>query len=105
LFAEGQNVPPRRRVYLVPPERDSAENVLRFFEALAENDGTFVIGNIAPGNYRAVAQPAEERDATTVKSIRRDTALRAKVLRDAEALKKEITFRPCQRTSATRPNP
>lgn len=33
-----------------------------------------------------------------MKSIRSDGALRAKVLRDAEGLKKEMSFKPCERT-------
>jgi hypothetical protein len=38
-----------------------------------------------------------ETDANSVKSIKSDSAIRSKVLRDAEALKKEITFKPCER--------
>src|SRR4029077_20426679 len=34
--AEGQRLPPGLRVYVVPAERESAENVLRFFEGAAE---------------------------------------------------------------------
>ena len=46
---EGQRVPPGLRVYLVPAEREAAENILRFFDATAESDASFAIGNIAPG--------------------------------------------------------
>jgi hypothetical protein len=95
---EGQGLPSNLRVYLVPAEKDGAENVLRFFEVRAENDGTFVIGNLAPGRYWIIAQPAEETDAYAAKSIRRDNSFRAKVLHDADALKKEIAFKPCERT-------
>ena len=94
---EGQNLPPRMRVYLVPAERESLENVLRFFEAAADGDGRVAINNIAPGRYRIIARPAEENDSTRVKLIRQDSDFRAKVLHEAENLKKEISFKPCER--------
>ena len=97
--AEGQRLPPGLRVYVVPAERESAENVLRFFEVGAESDGSFAIGNIAPGKYWIIVRPAEERIPNRKKSIRQDTTLRSKVLREAEALKKEIPFKPCERTT------
>ena len=94
---EGQNLPPRMSVYLVPTEREASENVLRFFEAPAEGDGRVAIGNIAPGSYWIIARPAEEHDSTRVKLIRQDSDFRAKVQREAESLKQEISFKPCER--------
>jgi hypothetical protein len=98
VTGEGQNLPPALKIYLVPAEREQAENVLRFFEGGIAADGTFAIGNIAPGRYWIIAQPGEATEANTLKSLKSDEALRAKVLRDAEALKKEISFKPCERT-------
>jgi hypothetical protein len=98
VTGEGQNLPPALKIYLVPAERENAENVLRFFEGGIAADGTFAIGNIGPGRYWIIVQPGEAIDANTMKSINNDSALRAKVLRDAEALKKEISFKPCERT-------
>ena len=96
--AEGQQVPQGIHVYLVPAEREAAQNVLRFFEARAESDGTFVVGNITPGRYWIIARPQEENDPTKLKSVRQDSPLRAKILREAESLKKEVSFKPCERT-------
>jgi protocatechuate 3,4-dioxygenase beta subunit len=97
--AADQSLPPRMRLYLVPAERDSSENLLRFFEGTVANDGTFVMGNLAPGRYWMIAQPAVESDSNSVKSIKSDSAFRSKVLRDGEALKKEIAFKSCERTT------
>jgi hypothetical protein len=97
--AEGQRVPVGLRVYLVPAERDNAENVLRFFEAAAETDASFAINNIAPGRYWIIARSADDGDPTKVKPIRQESALRARVLHEAEALKKEISFKPCERSA------
>ena len=87
------------RLYLVPAEPDSRENLLRFFEGTVANDGTFAMGNLAPGRYWIMAQPAVESDLNSVKSIKNDSAFRSKVLRDSEALKKEIVFKSCDRTT------
>ena len=97
--AAGQSLPPSMRLYIVPAERDSSENVLRFFEGTIANDGTFAMSNIAPGRYWMIAQPAVESDSNSVKSIKSDSAFRSKVLRDGEALKKEIVFKQCERTT------
>ena len=97
--AEGQRVPAGLRVYLVPAERESTENVLRFFESTTDTSAGFDIDNIAPGRYWLIARPADETDPTRVKPIRQEAALRARVLREAEALKKEITFKPCEQTT------
>ncbi len=96
--AEGQALPSGLRVYLAPAEREGADNVLRFFEARADGDGGFVMGNIAPGRYWIIARLDDEGDPTKVQPVRRDSVLRVKVLREAEGLKKEISFKPCERT-------
>jgi len=88
---EGQNVPANLRIYVVPGERENSDNLLRFFEAAVENDGAFVVGNIAPGKDWLVV------DTNTLKSTRTDSDLRAKILHDAAALNKEIAFKPCER--------
>jgi hypothetical protein len=95
---ESETAPQNLRVYLVPSERDQADNPLRFFEDVVAGDATFAIGNIAPGKYWLLAQAPERVDERTVKSPRSDGDLRAKLLKDAGALKNEITFKPCERT-------
>jgi hypothetical protein len=99
VAAEGQRVPAGLRVYLVPAERDSAENVLRFFEAPADTSARFAIDNIAPGRYWLIVRPADEGDPAKVKPIRQEPALRVRVLREAESLKKEIAFKPCEQAA------
>jgi hypothetical protein len=96
---EGQRVPAGLRVYLVPGERESAENVLRFFESATDTSAGFAIENIAPGRYWLIARAPDDGDPAKLKPIRQEPALRARVLREAEALKKEIAFKPCEQTS------
>ena len=94
--AEAQALPPRLRVYLIPVEREAAEDVLRFYESWIEADGRFVTDNVAPGKYWIVARPAAENESGAARSVRQDVNLRATVLRDAEAFKKAVTLTPCQ---------
>jgi hypothetical protein len=97
-FAEGESLPADLRLYLVPSERENADNPLRFFEATVAGDRTFAVGNVAPGKYWLVARVAERLDVNTTKSSRTDGDLRAKLIKDAPALGREISFKPCERT-------
>ncbi len=94
---EGQTLPPRIRVYFVPAERENTNDVFHYFELTADADGRFVMGNITPGRYWIVARPAEQIDSFRVKLIRQDSDFRAKVLREAESGKKDISLKPCER--------
>ena len=85
------------RLYLVPAERESPENVLRFFEGAADGDGRVAIGNIAPGRYWIIARPAEQLDSIRLKLTREDSDFRTNILREATNGKKEISFKPCER--------
>lgn len=97
--AEAQVLPSGLMVYLVPAERESRDDIPRFFESRADNDGAFAISNVAPGKYWILARPADESDPRQPKSVRRDSAWRTQILREAESLKKEIAFKPCARTN------
>lgn len=97
--AEAQTLPPRLQVYLIPAEREAAEDVLRFYESSIEADGRFTVDNVAPGKYWIVARPAPENDPESTKSVRQDATLRAKIVQEAEALKKALTLKPCEEVS------
>jgi hypothetical protein len=95
--AEGQGLPPNLRVYLVPAEKEGVADVLRFFETRADTDGSFVMGNIAPGHYWMIGRTADESEPTTARPIRQDSALRSQVVKEAEKTRNEIQLQPCQR--------
>ena len=97
IVAEGQSLPPNLRVYLVPAEKEGVADVLRFFETRADPDGSFALGNIAPGHYWMVGRAANEAEPATVKPIRQDSALRSQVVKEAEKTRYKIQLQPCQR--------
>ena len=94
---EGQTLPSRMTVYLVPAEPGAPDNLLRFYEGRSEADGTFTLSNVAPGKYLIVARRWEETE--TGKPFRQDAAFRTKVLNEAEAQKKAIVFKPCEQVA------
>jgi hypothetical protein len=95
---EGEKPPARLYVYLVPAEREKADDVLRFFAAPVLSDGKIMLNNLAPGRYLILAQPAIDAASSALTKLRLpdETEIRAKLRRDAEASKTEIEFKPCQ---------
>jgi hypothetical protein len=96
---EGAGLPSRLRVHLVPVEAALANDVLRYAETLMNNDGTFVLTNLAPGKYWLLLHPVPD-DETADRPPRPsawDSTERARLRREAEAKKIEVALKPCQR--------
>ena len=91
-------IPEGLHVHLVPAEREQANNVLRYSETAVNNDGTFVLANIAPGRYLIVSRikPAGETAGTRERALAWDTTARTKLRTDAEAANTIIELKPCQ---------
>ncbi len=96
---EGEMLPANLRVYLVPVERERAEDVLRYGEASIGSDGTFALKNLAPGRYWLIARPAPENDSPerAARSLAWDADTRTKLRREAETANTTIELQPCQR--------
>jgi hypothetical protein len=95
---EGQKLAGKMLVYLIPAEREKAEDVLRFFVTSVTSDGSFAIGNLAPGRYWLLTRPtSEETPATDAKLRLPDAATsRSKLRHESEAAKNELELKPCQ---------
>jgi hypothetical protein len=93
--SESQKLPARLFVYLVPTEREKAEDVLRFFALLVSPDGSFSLNNLPPGSYWAIARPAGE-DVQSKLRLPDQSEARAKLRQEGEAAKTEIELKPCQ---------
>jgi hypothetical protein len=86
-------------VHLVPAETASADEVLRYAEIAADRDGAFEFKNMAPGKYCLLvrAAPDDESGDRLLAPVAWDANERAKLRREAEALKVDVELKPCQR--------
>ena len=85
------------RVYLVPVEREQANNVLRYSETFVKSDGTFALTNLAPGRYFILSRvEAPAPSDASPRPIAWDAAARAKLRLEAEAAKTIVDLKPCE---------
>ena len=94
-LAEGETLPEKLFVYLVPAEKESGDEVLRFYAVAVAPDGKITLSNLAPGRYWLLARSALDGGLTKLR-LPDATETRAKLRREAEAAKTEIELRPCQ---------
>lgn len=96
---EGSRLPARLRIHLIPAEARAADEVLRYAEAYARGDGSFLLSNLAPGKYWLIARaaPDDEGSDRPVGRIAWDANERAKLHHEAMAEKNEIELQPCGR--------
>ena len=96
---ETSKLPRRVRVHLIPAEATAANEALRYYEKITNNDGSFEFKNLAPGRYLLHLRAAEESDSTAIpdRPAAWDAIERAKLRREAEASKSEVELKPCQR--------
>ena len=94
---EGQQL----SVYLVPAERERADDVLRFFTAVAGADGKLEMSSVAPGRYWVLVTS----EVVSLNKLRSPDAgeLRLKLRREAEAAKSELELKPCQNVTNFQP--
>lgn len=93
--AEGEALPDKLFVYLVPSEKESTDDVLRFYGAPVNLDGTLSMNNLAPGRYWLLARPALDGGLTKLR-VPDATEARRNLRLEAEAGKLEVELKPCQ---------
>lgn len=100
-LAQGESVPAKLYLNLVPAEKESAEDVLRFFTVPVNSDGTFVVNNLSPGRYWAFARVVGDSEPQSESRLRgpEEAGTRAQIRRAAEAAKTAVEFKPCQNVS------
>ena len=98
---KGETLGEKLHVYLVPAERETADDPLRFYGAAVTAAGKVALNNIAPGRYLVLAQGAMDESASPLTRLRSpdEKAYRMKMRREAETLKAEIDLKPCQRVA------
>ena len=95
---DGETLPEKVAVYLVPAEKERADDILRFYGTAVSPDGKIAMNSIAPGRYWVLAQPVIDEAESPMRKLRwpDETETRAKLRRDAEAVKAEIDLKSCQ---------
>lgn len=98
---EGETLSERLSVFLVPAEKERADDPLRFYGGAVSSEGKISINSIAPGRYWILAQPASDEPDSPMRKLRwpDEIEMRAKLRRDAEAAKTEVELKPCQSSS------
>lgn len=95
----GARIPAALRLHLIPAEKESSDETLRFVEAAVESDGTFTLKNIAPGKYwvlaRALADEASTNDPP--RQMAWDSEGRRRLRKEGEATNIALELQPCQR--------
>jgi hypothetical protein len=93
---DGAKLPPHARICLVPVEPERAADVLSYRQTIIAGDGTFVIANIAPGKYRAVALPGPADDSPEARAnqIAWDPVARKQLRQRAESEDVELDLAP-----------
>jgi Carboxypeptidase regulatory-like domain len=96
---EGETLPDNLYVYLVPAEKEKADDPLRFYGAAVTSEGKLGLNHIAPGRYWVLAQPSTDETLSPLTRLRLpdEAAYRAKIRRDGEMAKTETELKPCQK--------
>lgn len=94
-----QNAKPagKMRVFLVPAEKEAADDVLRHAQTDTANDGGFHLKHLAPGRYLLLAKPIKSNESSDARPLAWDQVQRAALRREAEAAANPIELQPCQR--------
>src|SRR5262245_1166954 len=98
---EGSRLPACLSIHLIPAEARAADDVLRYADTYARSDGSFLLSNLAPGKYWLIARdaPDDEMNDRPPAPVAWDANGRAKLRKEAEAMKIEVDLKPCQRVS------
>lgn len=95
---ESDSRPARTRLYLVPAEKEEADNLLRYAEMIVKSDGVFAFTNIAPGRYRLLARAvADDKIASDARPAAWEVEGRRKLRSEAETTNAVIELKPCQK--------
>jgi len=96
---DGGPLPSRMTVHLIPAEKESADDLLRYSEAPLRDDRSFILANVPPGKYRLIARtvPDDEPAGWFGPFTTLDPNERLKLIKEAAARPLEIEITPCRR--------
>ena len=96
-----EQLPARVRAHLIPAEPESATDVVRYREAMADADGAFAFSNVAPGRYLVIARevPDSEMGEGGPRPVAWDEQAREALRREAEKSGVTVELQPCRRVT------
>ena len=96
---EGEPLPSRARVCLVPADPKQKDDVVHYYEIDVERDGTFDVRNVAPGEYLVATRvfPNDDRPDLEILPAAWDPKERGALRAAAESAGVRVTLAPCQR--------
>ncbi|HEX8746373.1 MAG TPA: carboxypeptidase-like regulatory domain-containing protein [Pyrinomonadaceae bacterium] len=96
--SEGAALPANLRVYLIPAERERADDILRYAETGVSGDGSFTLTGLAPGRYMAVLRPFQPQTdiLRPPRMLAWDEEGRKALRREAEETNNVLELKPCQ---------
>ncbi len=96
---EGDQLPVRLRIILIPAEAESSDDTLRFYETEMLRDATFSLNNLAPGKYFLVTRSVSEEETNdeSLRPLAWDADVRKTLRKEAEGLNVSLDLQPCQR--------
>jgi len=84
-----------QRLFLVPTEKERADDTLRYAQVSISSDGSFSFRNLAPGRYFLISRILSGPE-NPARPLVWDPKERANLLHDAEAFGAAVEIRPCQ---------
>jgi hypothetical protein len=95
----GEPMPSRARLVLVPADVKQKDDVIHYYEVDVEDDATFDVRNVAPGEYFVVTRtfPNDDRPTREIFPASWDPKVRADLRAAAEKAGVRLTLLPCQR--------
>jgi hypothetical protein len=99
---EGARLPERLRVHIIPAEKESGDETLRFYETAAGADRSFSFTNIAPGKYWIIARrdsspPTNPNLNNKPRPLAWDAEKRLTLRKEGETAAVALDLQPCQR--------
>lgn len=89
----------KKQAFLVPAEAEAVDEIHKYVHGVSAGEGTFLLKNIAPGEYFFYTSPAVDSAEHPVRDFLSDEKSRARLRELATQFGKKVKLAPCQRAT------